>query len=99
MQKITTFLTFNNQAEEAVNLYVAAFKNSEILNVSRYGEGAPALAGTRGRDCHHTRALLTRPGRGEQHMEWVSLALGAAFALTAALALALALRRESPPSR
>jgi predicted 3-demethylubiquinone-9 3-methyltransferase (glyoxalase superfamily) len=46
MQKITTFLTFNNQAEEAVNLYVAAFKNSKILNVSRYGEGAPAPAGS-----------------------------------------------------
>jgi predicted 3-demethylubiquinone-9 3-methyltransferase (glyoxalase superfamily) len=46
MQKITTFLTFNNQAEEAVNLYVSAFKDSKILNVSRYGEGAPAPAGS-----------------------------------------------------
>jgi predicted 3-demethylubiquinone-9 3-methyltransferase (glyoxalase superfamily) len=46
MQKITTFLTFDNQAEEAVNLYVSVFKNSKILNVSRYGEGAPAPAGS-----------------------------------------------------
>ena len=46
MQKITTFLTFDNQAEEAVNLYVSVFKNSKILNVSRYGEGAPVPAGT-----------------------------------------------------
>ncbi len=46
MQKITTFLTFNNQAEEAVNLYVSTFKNSEIVSISRYGEGAPIPAGT-----------------------------------------------------
>jgi predicted 3-demethylubiquinone-9 3-methyltransferase (glyoxalase superfamily) len=46
MPKITTFLTFDNQAEEAVSLYVSVFKNSKILNISRYGEGAPALAGT-----------------------------------------------------
>jgi predicted 3-demethylubiquinone-9 3-methyltransferase (glyoxalase superfamily) len=46
MQKITTFLTFDNQAEEAVNLYVSVFKNSKILDVSRYGEGAPVPAGT-----------------------------------------------------
>lgn len=46
MQKITTFLTFNNQAEEAVNFYVSTFRNSKVLNVSRYGEGAPFPAGT-----------------------------------------------------
>ena len=46
MQKITTFLTFNDQAEEAVNLYVSTFKNSRIVNISHYGEGAPVAAGT-----------------------------------------------------
>lgn len=46
MQKITTFLTFNDQVEEAVNLYVSTFKNSEIVGMSRYGEGAPVPAGT-----------------------------------------------------
>lgn len=46
MQKITTFLTFNNQAEEAINLYVSIFPNSKILTISRYGEGAPMPAGT-----------------------------------------------------
>lgn len=40
MQKITTFLTFNNQAEEAANFYTSVFKNSKITNVMRYGEGA-----------------------------------------------------------
>lgn len=46
MQKITTFLTFNNQAEEAINFYVSIFPNSRILHISRYGEGAPMPAGT-----------------------------------------------------
>ncbi len=32
MQKITTFLTFNNQAEEAVHYYISIFENSTILN-------------------------------------------------------------------
>ncbi|AUD04524.1 VOC family protein [Spirosoma pollinicola] len=39
MQKITTFLTFDNQAEEAANLYTSIFKNASIGRVSRYGEG------------------------------------------------------------
>ncbi|MCE7980940.1 MAG: VOC family protein [Caldilinea sp. CFX5] len=46
MQRITTFLTFNNQAEEAINRYVSIFPNSRILSVNRYGEGAPMPAGT-----------------------------------------------------
>ena len=46
MQKITPFLWFDNQAEEAANFYVSIFKNSKILNVSRYGEAGPQPAGT-----------------------------------------------------
>lgn len=46
MQKITTFLTFDTQAEEAVNLYVSTFKNSRMLSASRYGEGGPGPAGS-----------------------------------------------------
>jgi predicted 3-demethylubiquinone-9 3-methyltransferase (glyoxalase superfamily) len=46
MQKITPFLWFDNQAEEAMNLYVSIFKNSKILSVSRYGEAGPGPAGT-----------------------------------------------------
>jgi predicted 3-demethylubiquinone-9 3-methyltransferase (glyoxalase superfamily) len=45
MGKITPFLWFNDNAEEAVSLYVSIFKNSEIMFVSRYGEGAPGPAG------------------------------------------------------
>ena len=35
MQKITTFLTFNDQAEEAAKLYISLFKNSKITGVHR----------------------------------------------------------------
>jgi predicted 3-demethylubiquinone-9 3-methyltransferase (glyoxalase superfamily) len=45
MQKITTFLTFNDQADEAVNFYVSAFKNAKIVSASRYGEGGAGPAG------------------------------------------------------
>ena len=45
MQKITPFLWFNNQAEEAINFYISLFKNSQILSVSRYGEGGPGPKG------------------------------------------------------
>jgi predicted 3-demethylubiquinone-9 3-methyltransferase (glyoxalase superfamily) len=41
MQKITPFLWFDHQAEEAMNFYMSVFRNSRILNVNRYGEGAP----------------------------------------------------------
>jgi len=37
MQKITTFLWFDNNAEEAMNYYVSIFPNSRILGVSRHG--------------------------------------------------------------
>ncbi len=46
MQKIATFLTYDHQAEEAANLYVSVFKNSRILNISRYGEAGPGPAGS-----------------------------------------------------
>lgn len=46
MQKISPFLWFDDQAEEAANFYVSIFKNSEIRGVSRYGEGAPRPAGS-----------------------------------------------------
>ena len=46
MQKITTFLWFNNQAEEAANYYVSIFKNSKILGMSHYGDGAPRPKGS-----------------------------------------------------
>ncbi len=38
MPKITPFLWFDNQAEEAVKFYVSIFKNSKIGKITRYGK-------------------------------------------------------------
>jgi predicted 3-demethylubiquinone-9 3-methyltransferase (glyoxalase superfamily) len=46
MQKITPFLWFDNQAEEAVQFYVSVFKNSEIIKIIRYGDDGPGPKGT-----------------------------------------------------
>lgn len=46
MQKITPFLWFNNNAEEAMNHYTSIFKNSKIVGVSRYGDAGPGPKGT-----------------------------------------------------
>jgi predicted 3-demethylubiquinone-9 3-methyltransferase (glyoxalase superfamily) len=45
-QKITTFLWFDNQAEEAAKHYASIFKNSKIVNVARYGEAGPGPKGS-----------------------------------------------------
>ena len=44
--KITPFLWFDNQAEEAMNFYTSVFKNSKIGEVARYGEAGPGPAGS-----------------------------------------------------
>ncbi len=46
MQKITPFLWFDTQAEEAMNFYTSIFKNSKIGRVTRYGDGGPGPKGT-----------------------------------------------------
>jgi predicted 3-demethylubiquinone-9 3-methyltransferase (glyoxalase superfamily) len=46
MQKITAMLWFNDKAEAAAKFYVSVFKDAKILETSRYGEGAPAPAGS-----------------------------------------------------
>lgn len=45
MQKITPFLWFDNQAEEAVKFYTSIFKNSKIGIVTRYDEAGAAASG------------------------------------------------------
>jgi predicted 3-demethylubiquinone-9 3-methyltransferase (glyoxalase superfamily) len=45
-QKITPFLWFNNQAEEAVNFYTSIFENSKINSVARYGDAGPGPKGS-----------------------------------------------------
>ncbi len=46
MQKITTFLTFNDQAEEAVDLYTSVFPNSRVTSTRRYGDAGPGPKGS-----------------------------------------------------
>jgi len=49
MPQIATFLTFNNQAEEAARFYTSIFPNSKITRISHYpdvGPNAPFKAGS-----------------------------------------------------
>jgi predicted 3-demethylubiquinone-9 3-methyltransferase (glyoxalase superfamily) len=46
MSKITPFLWFDGQAEEAMNFYVSVFNDSKILNVNLYGDTGPGPKGT-----------------------------------------------------
>jgi predicted 3-demethylubiquinone-9 3-methyltransferase (glyoxalase superfamily) len=46
VQKITPFLWFDGNAEEAMNLYVSVFNNSKVVSVSRYGDAGPGPKGT-----------------------------------------------------
>ncbi|MDX6385530.1 MAG: hypothetical protein QOK48_3103 [Blastocatellia bacterium] len=45
MQKITPFLWYDGQAEEAANYYVSVFKNSKVLNVTRYNDASAQASG------------------------------------------------------
>ena len=45
-QKITTYLWFDNNAEEAMNFYVSIFENSKILDIVRFGDAGPGPKGT-----------------------------------------------------
>jgi len=46
MQKITTFLWFNDNAEEAANFYTSIFKDSKITSIARYGDAGPGPKGS-----------------------------------------------------
>src|SRR5438874_7682962 len=45
-QKITPFLWFDTQAEEAANFYVSIFKNSKVTAITRYGDSGPGNKGS-----------------------------------------------------
>ncbi len=45
MPKITTFLWFDDQAEQAANFYTSIFKNSKIISVARFGDASPRPKG------------------------------------------------------
>jgi len=44
-QKITPFLWFDNNAEEAINFYTAVFEGSNVGNLARYGDAGPGKTG------------------------------------------------------
>jgi predicted 3-demethylubiquinone-9 3-methyltransferase (glyoxalase superfamily) len=46
MQKITPFLWFNDNAEEAMKFYMSIFKNSKVVNIARYGDAGPGPKGS-----------------------------------------------------
>jgi predicted 3-demethylubiquinone-9 3-methyltransferase (glyoxalase superfamily) len=46
MQRITPFLWFNDNAEQAVNFYLSVFKNSKITDITHYGEAGPGPKGS-----------------------------------------------------
>jgi len=47
MQKITTFITFDNKAEEAVKFYTSTFKNSKVTKVSYFPDSVAKHTGQR----------------------------------------------------
>jgi len=46
MQKITPFLWFDDNAEEAMKFYVSIFKNSKVGKITRYGDAGPGRKGS-----------------------------------------------------
>lgn len=77
-QKITPFLWFDGNAEEAANFYVSIFKNSEVLSVDRYGEGGPGTPGS----------VMTVAFRLDG-LEFVALNGGPEFKFTEAISFAI----------
>jgi predicted 3-demethylubiquinone-9 3-methyltransferase (glyoxalase superfamily) len=78
MQKITPFLWFDDNAEEAVNFYVSIFKNSKSGSASRYDEaGAKASGRPKG-------SVMTIPFR-LNGQEFVALNGGPHFKFTEAI--------------
>ena len=76
MQKITTFLWFNDQAEEAAKFYCSIFKRSKITSVSRYGNSGPGKKGK------VMSAMFTLEGQ-----EFIALNGGPHFTFTPAISL------------
>ncbi|MGE5461152.1 MAG: VOC family protein [Solirubrobacterales bacterium] len=94
MQKITTFLWFDDQAEEAAEFYVSVFRarretsggggESKVLEVSRYGEAGPGTPGT---------AMVVRFTLDGQ--EFLALNGGPLFPFTEAISLSVACETQA----
>lgn len=80
MQKITPFLWFNDQAEQAAKFYVSLFKNSKILQVARYGDEGMEITG------RPAGSVMTVSFRLDGH-EFTALNGGPHFKFTEAISL------------
>jgi len=78
MQKITTFLMFEGQAEEAMNFYISLFPDSSIVSISRYEEGDENM---KGKVIHAVFSL------GEQTYMCIDSNVKHAFTFTPAMSL------------
>lgn len=85
MQKITTFLMFEGQAEAALNFYTSLFNDSKIINISRYG---PNEMGAEGSVMHATFSL-----NGQQFMA-IDSYVKHAFTFTPAMSLYVSCETE-----
>ncbi|MGR7000654.1 VOC family protein [Yinghuangia aomiensis] len=84
-QKITTFLMFQGNAEEAMTFYLSLFDDASVVNVNRYGAGGPGPEGTVE---HATFALA-----GQEFM-CIDSAVKHAFTFTPAMSLFVQCRDE-----
>jgi len=83
MQKITTFLWFDKEAEEAAKFYCSIFKKSKILGITRYLEGGGVAKGD----------VLTVQFRLGEH-EYVALNGGPQFKFTEAISLMISCKDQ-----
>jgi len=90
MQKITTFLMFTGNAEEAMDFYMSLFAGSQILEITRYG---PGEAGAEGSVMHATFLL-----NGQEFM-CIDSNVEHAFTFTPAISLYVNCKTEAEIDR
>src|SRR5262249_32773281 len=92
IQRITPFLWFDTQAEEAAKFYVSIFKNSKVRRISRYDAAGPVTAG---RPVGSVMTVeFTLDG-----LEFVALNGGPLFPFTEAISLVVNCRTQAEVDR
>ncbi|HUD49639.1 MAG TPA: VOC family protein [Candidatus Baltobacteraceae bacterium] len=92
MQKITPFLWFNDQAEEAAKHYVSIFKNSKIVSITHYSEASAKASG------RPKGSVMTVEFRLEGQ-EFVALNGGPYFKLSEAISFVVSCRTQKEVDR
>jgi predicted 3-demethylubiquinone-9 3-methyltransferase (glyoxalase superfamily) len=88
LQKITPFLWFDNQAEEAANFYISIFKNSKIKSVIRYGDSAAKASGRQ-------KGSIITVGFHIEGQEFAALNGGPVFEITPSISFFVSCNTES----